>query len=281
MVMAQNLPVFSITEPAKACLPGRDSLGNKATFGKVLVVGGGFGMAGAVLLCAKAAYRAGAGMVKILSVPENRIILQTGLPEAMFGTWPEAESAFAWADVVILGPGLGRGEAAKEVFAACLKTCQLPMVIDADGLYFLAREKELKATFCKTPHTAVLTPHVGELAGLLACSPSAIKADPIGCAYRAACQFEATLLSKDAVSYICQAGEAVCKNTSGNSGMATAGSGDVLAGIVGAFLAQGLNPYEAACKGAYVHGAAGSVMAAKIGEHALLAGDIIEGLCRL
>ena len=277
--------VYAYDEPVSALLPKRPAMGNKGTFGKVLVIAGDVDMAGACVLCAKAAYRSGCGMVKIITKPENREIIQKTLPEAMLfsmeydnrNDYPKVLESIKWADSIVIGPGMGRNEKAHALLEYCISNAGIPMVIDADALWLLAKYPNLKEKLADRQF--VLTPHIGEFAGLTGQTVPDIKKD----LYSAACQYtkemEGTLVLKDAATLICDKRHSYqIINTVGNDGMATAGSGDVLAGIIGSLMARGMNPFESAGVGVYWHGLAGDIAAEKNGKNALMANDIIEYL---
>lgn len=285
--------MFYLDEPAKELLPRRKKSGNKGTFGKALIIAGSEKMAGALILCARAAYASGAGMVKTLTTPDNRELIQQTLPEALFGSAAEpreVEESLAWCNVIGIGPGLGQSEGAKEVFLKALTGSVSPMVIDADALNLLAKYPEVSEEVKRQSQSGrvmIMTPHLGELKRVyqsLYCEEGEdfweeLRVRPWIYARAVADAFRATVVAKDARSCILSAErEEICLNVSGNSGMATAGSGDVLAGILTALLCQGLGPFEAACRGARLHGLAGDYAAGKVGEHGLLAGDLIEAI---
>ncbi len=265
-------------------LPKRDGAGNKGTFGKVLLVAGSVNMAGAAVLAARAAYRAGAGMVKVITPPENRIILQQAVPEALLGTGEDLETGMEWADVVAIGPGLGRSAEALDCLEQVIRQGAKPLLVDADGLNLLSECQELRNLLAKQGRQGraiVLTPHVGELARLLGRSVAACKRDLSSAGGALAAGLNAVVVAKDARTFICKEGHGTCVNLSGNSGMATAGSGDVLTGIVAALLAQGMESFEAAAVGAYAHGQAGDYVAARVGPYACTAGDMAEAAGRI
>lgn len=269
--------LYAYDEPEKALLPERAAEGNKGTFGKILLAAGSVNMAGAAVLAAKAAYRAGAGMVKVISPPENRIILQQSVPEALFGVPEEMEAGLEWADVIAVGPGIGRGKGAEESLEKAVRLSGKPLLADADGLNILAENQELRTVLAAQGakgREIILTPHAGELARLMRKELSACKADLLACAHSLAAECHAVVAAKDARTFICGEMGRACVNLSGSSGMATAGSGDVLSGIVSALLAQGMKAFDAAAVGAYVHGRAGERAAQALGERACMAGDL-------
>ncbi len=265
-------------EPVKKLLPERDRAGNKSTFGKVLLAAGSVNMAGAAVLAAKAAYRTGAGMVKVITPEGNRIIVQSSVPEALFGTEKELVRSLVWADVIAAGPGLSTGESA----LACLKTViyesSLPLVADADALNLLAGDEVLAEAIAAQGaegRAVILTPHVGELSRLLSRSIAELKENLPAAAQELAEKYHAVAVVKDASSIVCD-GKRFCIHPGGNSGMATAGSGDVLTGIIAALLGQGMEPFAAASAGVCLHQAAGRKAAERFGEHGMTAGDIAE-----
>lgn len=270
--------MFALDEAPEELLPERCPWGNKGTFGKVLLVAGSVGMAGAAVLAARAAYRAGAGMVRVITPAENREIIQVSVPEALTGTEEELTSYFDWADVIAVGPGLGKGTAARRMLADVLSGSSLPLLIDGDGLNLLAENPDMRKIVAEQGaggRSIVLTPHVGELARLLGKKIPEIQENVAGCGRNLATELQTVVAAKDARTYICKKGEPVCVNLSGNSGLATAGSGDVLAGIIAGLMAQGMSDYRAVCAGAYIHGCMGDRAASECGEHACMAGDIM------
>lgn len=272
--------MFCYTEEASALLPQRAPDGNKGTFGKVLIAAGSVNMAGAAILCAESCIRSGTGMVKVVSPRENRIILQTAVPEALYADHLENE-AFGWPDVLTVGPGLGQSKEAEELLEAFITESRLPLVIDADGLNLLSGCPKLRR--CLAEQTAegrkvVLTPHVGELARLTGQTIAEIKEDPVKIGMNLAKELHCIVVCKDARTLICCQDHPVCINLSGDSGMATAGSGDVLTGLIAGLLAQGMDAWEGACIGVYLHGKAGEAAAGRYGSHFVKASDLIETL---
>lgn len=271
--------MYAYDESLRALLPGRDSGGNKGTFGKVLLAAGSVNMAGAAVLAARACYRTGAGMVKVVTCPENRAVLQQAVPEALLGVYGDLEAGMEWADVIAVGPGLGKGGEALACLEQAVRGSEKPLLVDADGLNLLSEQGELASVLAaqgEAGRAIVLTPHVGELARLLGCSIEDCKADLPAAASALAAGLHAVVAAKDARTFICKTGREICVNLTGNNGMATAGSGDVLTGIIAALLAQGMDDFRAAAVGAYVHGTAGDRVAAQRGVYACMAGDMAE-----
>lgn len=277
--------VYTFHGRVKDGLPERDGGGNKGTFGKVLVIAGSVNMSGACELCAKSVYRIGAGMVKVITPEENRKIIQTNVPEALVATYSADESYAglsedaAWADCIVAGPGIGKGEAAGSMIGQLLSETEKPLVLDADALNLLSESCGLKAMLKRRKGAVILTPHVAECARLYGCSPAEIKRGLLTKPKELAEMWNCVVVCKDARTVVASPlDSSVYLNTSGNDGMATAGSGDVLAGIIAGLLAQGAAPGQAAAMGVYIHGLAGDRAAADTGKYAVMAGDLTEQL---
>lgn len=279
--------VFSYTERDLSRMPARPSASHKGSFGKVLCVCGSVGMSGAAYFAARAAYRVGAGLVRVLTAEENRAILQTLLPEAMVSVYDGSEpnvlrDAVEWADVLVIGCGLGTSAAARALLSDTLRLRgERPTVIDADGLNLLARNPSL----IKYAKGAVLTPHVGEMSRLCGRTAEELLADPARAAYDLARRHGVICVLKSHRTAVSDGGERLYANTSGNSGLATGGSGDVLAGVIGGILAQSRRgertAMEAACLGAYIHGLCGDEAARALSEYSVMASDLLEALPRV
>ncbi len=276
---------FSYSERDLCRIPPRPAESHKGTFGRVLCVAGSRGMCGAAYLAAKAAYRVGAGLVRILTVKENLPILQTLLPEAIVTTYdgeaPEADviaEAEAWADVLVIGCGMGISRASRSVLSTLLRLSRKPKVLDADALNLLGRNPSL----LKYARGAILTPHPLEASRLCGLGVAEILAEPEEIAYRMAKKYGVICAIKTHHTAVSDGGSFLYRNASGNSGMATGGSGDVLAGIIGGLLAQArstdLSPFTLACLGVYVHGLCGDVAAKRLTEYAVMASDLIDAL---
>ena len=264
-------------------LSKRKAHSNKGTYGKLLVIAGSVGMAGAAILASKAAYRSGAGLVRVFTREENRMVLQGANPEAIITSYQGdlvynhqvLEDCVAWADAIVLGPGLGCDEVAEAIVTYISKINNIPIVMDADALNMIAKQPD---TYLLDGGNKILTPHLGEMARLNHCGVADIQNDLIGVATDMVQRFGVTCVLKDFHTVIaCWDGD-LYLNLSGNNGMATAGSGDVLAGIIGGLLAQGLTLKQAATAGVFLHGLAGDFIATKTGLHAMMANDLIDGL---
>lgn len=272
---------FNYDKIALSMLPERPARSNKGTFGQVAVVGGSVGMSGAAYFAAKAAYRTGCGLVRIISPRENRAIYQTQLPEAVLSIYDndapderDIKNAVCRASAIVLGVGLGTTDTAKKLLIYTLESANCPIVIDADGLNILAADKELLR---KLPKGTVITPHAGEMSRLTGLPIAAVLDDIPSVSERFAEEYGVICVMKDSNTAVSD-GERTMVNDSGNSGMATGGSGDVLSGIIASLLAQGTAPFEAAALGVYIHGLAGDIAAKSLSEYSVMASDIIDAI---
>lgn len=281
-------------------MPSRPAYSNKGTFGKVVVAAGSRSMAGAAYFAACAAYRTGAGLVRIVTPECNREILQTKLPEAMLSLYGEdsdfsglAEELSRWADALVIGPGLGKSRAAKCLTDAFCRELSgqgasaPPSVWDADALNLLA--EEMDEAHCSTlterkaflerslPAGAVLTPHPGELSRLLSLPVEEITAGFRQTAEELSRDSRLVFVLKDAVT-LAASGQELFINTTGNNGMATGGSGDALCGVIAALLAAGKEPFGAAALGVFLHGAAGDKAALKTGYAPLMVRELLDAI---
>jgi NAD(P)H-hydrate epimerase len=253
-------------------LPRRRRASHKGSFGHVLVVGGGPGMPGAVRLAGEAALRAGAGLVTVAVAPENVAAISAGCPELIVAALDMAQfrDLLARADVVAIGPGLGRSAWAWEVLGATV-ACGKPLVVDADALNILAEEPSLRAA------NWVLTPHPGEAARLLGTDTEAVQGDRLAALGKLCAQYGGTVVLKGSGTLVGRSGETPQLCERGNPGMASAGMGDVLTGVIAGILAQTGDPLVAARVGVLVHALAGD-SAARSGERGLMARDVIGEL---
>ena len=262
-----------------ALLPARRRTANKGTYGRLLLIAGTRNMAGAACLAGRAAYRSGCGLVCVYSHEENRVILQTSLPEALYApSTDRLEHWLDWADAVAVGPGMGQSERSLEVLTQVLRQWAGPLVLDADALNLMAAHPELTA---ENAASAIITPHPGEMARLLNSSDpegvqiSDIVSRPVDVARQYAARTGYVTVLKGARTVISD-GEETYLNLTGNEGMATGGSGDVLTGIIGSFLAQGMGALDAARTGVLTHGVAGDEAAKILGTRSVTAGDIAD-----
>ncbi len=262
-------------------MPSRDPDANKGTFGKLLIVAGSPCMAGAAYLSALAAYRTGAGLVRIFTHEDNRVILQMLIPEAVMTTYKEGEDpefilseAVAQSDAVLVGPGLSTSKQAHKILKTVLKCAPEKLVIDADGLNLISKSSVLRN---KIPTNAILTPHLGEMSRLTGSPVIEIKAQKPEFSAELATKLGCICVLKDSVTAVSD-GKECYVNQTGNAGMAKAGSGDVLAGIIGSLLAQGIPHFDCAKLGVFLHGKAGDKATENRSDHSLLARDIAENI---
>lgn len=267
-------------------MPKRRPCSNKGTYGHVLVIAGTRNMSGAAFFSGKAAAVTGCGLVKIFTHSDNRIILQQQFPEAILETWNEEELSgngfsakleknLRWADAVVLGPGLGTGEAAGHILKGVLKLAVSPVILDADALNLLSKTPKALKDFSGK---AIVTPHLGEMARLIGQDVQEIRRNIANIAGNYAKEYDVICVCKDARTVTALPGGVYYINTSGNQGMATAGAGDVLTGVLAGLIAQGMEPEEAAPFGVFLHGLAGDAMQKETGCYGMLATDIIEGI---
>lgn len=248
---------------------------NKGDHGRLLVIGGDHGTAGAIRMTGEAALRTGAGLVRILTRAENIAPIITARPELMVQelTAASLEQSLEWADVVAIGPGLGQQDWGKKALQK-VENFRKPMLWDADALNLLAINPDKR-------HNRILTPHPGEAARLLNCSVADIESDRLLAAQRLAERYDGVVVLKGAGTVVASREGALGIVDAGNAGMASGGMGDVLTGIISALLAQKFNLYDAACAGAVAHGAAAEKLAQQYGTRGMLATDLFTTLLRV
>jgi len=261
-------------------LPRRLRNTHKGSYGWLLGVGSDFGMSGAIRLCGEAALRGGAGKVTLVTRPDHAGLINIACPELMvrgLDGGPEFEALLEDCDALATGTGLGHSAWSQEMLTACLRA-PLPMVVDADGLNLLAERLAAGDRSDLPAGRWVLTPHPAEAGRLLDCPTARIQQDRVGSAQRLAQHCNTVVVLKGCGTVIAdpRGRYAICPL--GNPGMATAGTGDVLTGVIGALLAQGLDCWDAACAGVVAHARAGDLAAAATGERGLLASDITRQL---
>ncbi len=277
----QSLPeIYHVEKTDLGRIPKRPNYSNKGTFGKILVIAGSRDISGAAYLCAKAAFRCGAGLVRILTTKENREVLQRLLPEAIVNVYDYENfdekilrASLAWCNVAAIGPGFGTGDVQKKMIQEVLQA-KLPTVVDADGLNNIAEEKTLKEKLHKD---VIITPHLGEMSRLIDTDIKTLQETLLQSAKKACTEFDCICILKDARTVIAQK-DSVCINLTGNHGMASAGSGDVLTGILAGLIGVGTKQTDAAVLGPYIHGLAGDIAAEKQGKTGMMAEDIIDAL---
>jgi ADP-dependent NAD(P)H-hydrate dehydratase len=281
--MLSSMPSVEIITNVTPLAP-RPKQSNKGDFGKVFVVAGSRGMSGAAILCASAALRGGAGLVRV-AVPEGILpIVATGNPCYMTAPMqqdergklatealPDLTTLVKENDVLAIGPGLGRGAGVPQIVGQLLAYAEIPVVLDADGLnaivgqiYRITNRKAL----------SILTPHPGEFARLLGVDVATVQANRQELAQRFAFEHRVILVLKGHGTLVTD-GRKLYANATGNPGMATGGTGDVLTGLIAALVGQGLEAFAAAQLGVYLHGLAGDLACEALGETSLIASDLL------
>ena len=278
--------ILVTSEQVANALPPRRASSHKGTYGHAGILAGSVGKTGAAALAARAALRMGTGLVTVAIPSSVNDILEAKLLEAMTMPLPETKArtlarsgfdrvlAFMQARTAIaIGPGLSTHPETVELIQSLMKHLDRPTVLDADALNALASRASL-LTECKTP--PILTPHPGEMARLeVEATSQSVNADRIGTAKRFARERGVFLVLKGARTVIARSDGLLAICPTGNPGMATAGTGDVLTGMIVGLLAQGVQSWEAACAATYLHGAAGDLAAQQLGQASMLAGDLI------
>jgi NAD(P)H-hydrate epimerase len=273
---------YTVVEEAevRSMLLGRDPFSHKGQMGHALLVAGSYGMAGAAILSARACLRSGVGKVTIHTPKKNREILQIAVPEAVLQFDPE-ETIFSEAvdtedfQALGIGPGIGQSETTAIPMITQLRRATCPIVADADAINILGSHRAWQQ---QLPKGIILTPHVKEFDRME--GPSADSYERLTKARHLAERIQGYVIIKGHYTAICMPDGHVVFNSTGNAGMATAGSGDVLTGIITALLARGYHQKEACIVGVYLHGLAGDLAARDLGEESLIAEDIIRYLSR-
>lgn len=276
-------------ELIESLLPVRKPDGHKGDFGKLFILAGSTGLTGAAALAAEASARSGLGLVTVGCPASVNQILEIKLTEAMTVPLPdvgkkgalavrglgEIKKEIALRDAVAIGPGIGRHHETFELIRRLTAQLSKPAVIDADGLNAFAKDRDA----LRGEHPGlVLTPHPGEFARLIDEEIPSDREELFNLVRKYASEYHAVIVLKGSPTIVADTDGQIYLNPTGNNGMATGGTGDVLTGMIGSFLAQGLSPREAALCGVYLHGLAGDLAAGEIGYRSLLAGDLIDFL---
>ncbi|BCA54997.1 Bifunctional NAD(P)H-hydrate repair enzyme Nnr [Nitrospira sp. KM1] len=278
---------FLITQDAASQgVPFRSLSSHKGTFGHAGIIAGSVGKTGAAALTAQAALRMGTGLVTVATPSSINDVLEAKLLEVMTVPLPEtsartlARSAFKRLesfikarDAIAIGPGLSTHEETRGLIQELVPKLDRPSVLDADALNAVAGRSTLLKQ-CKVP--PVLTPHPGEMARLSGSTVQSVNADRIGTARRFAAEFGCIMVLKGARTVLSRHDGTIAICPTGNPGMATAGTGDVLTGMIAGLLAQGIEPWQGACSAVYFHGLAGDLASAKLGQAGMLAGDLLD-----
>ena len=267
-------------------LPQRKSRSHKGLYGHLLSVCGSTYMSGAAILAGSSAYRVGTGLVEALVPSSIRTVIQERVPEAILYSYePTMDNDMSFlpellkkSTAVMAGPGLSTQDYAMKLLKRLVEIMprDVVLVLDADALNLLSADEELKEMVCARHGNTILTPHLGEASRLTGWSVRRIMEDPIDAAKLLSEKYHSIAVLKDAMTLVSEPGGRMFYNTTGNNGMSTAGSGDVLSGMIGGLVAQGMRAFEAACCGVYLHGAAGDLAREDKGAYAMMASDIID-----
>ena len=269
-------------------MPHRKADTHKGSFGHVFVLAGSLGLTGAAYLSSQAAIRSGSGLVTC-GIPESlNAIMEIKLLEVMTLPLPETKDrSFACSalekilkfseqiNCLALGPGISRNKETQRLSREVIKKINTPLVLDADGIIAIA---EIPDILKKRKSPSVLTPHPGEMARLLGKATAYVQGNRVSVAQKFAKKYKSIVVLKGYRTVVTSPGGETYVNETGNSGMSTAGAGDVLTGMIASFIGQGMEPYSASVIGVYLHGKAGDLAARDIGQFGMIAGDILKKL---
>lgn len=288
IISSLQLNVITAKDIAPLLAP-RPPDSNKGLYGHVLVVGGSLGKAGAAAMAGMSALRAGAGLATVATAKSALPTVAGFYPELMTEPLPETAAGTIATEaglridellkamtVLALGPGISRDPHITTLVRSLVQNQKLPMVVDADGLNaFQGHTQEMNGKGC----TLVITPHPGEMARLAGCSTADVQKDRLAVARQFAREHDVTVVLKGYRTLVVQPDGQAWVNTTGNPGMSTGGTGDILTGMVAAMLAQHpKDPLLAVCAAVHLHGLAGDVMRERVGEHSMVATDLLRGL---
>ena len=254
-------------------IPDRLKASNKGSYGTVMVIAGSENMSGAAIMCAKAVYRCGAGIVKVITHKKSMDIIRNNIYEAIVEDY-EGDVQVSDKDIIVIGPGLSVCEKSRDLVKKVL-TSKCKAVIDADGLNVISQNREL---LTELHENVIITPHIKEMSRLCNSQVSHIRENIVSVSREFSEKYKCVTIIKDATTVISDSSGNVTVNMSGNSGMSTGGSGDVLAGIIGGMLSQKIPVYQSACVGVYLHGLAGDVARDELTEYSMMASDIINAI---
>ncbi len=274
MINAQEHEAHSLVQSMfQPALPSRDIEAHKGIFGSVAIIGGDTGMVGALLLAARAALLIGAGRVYAAALAINAPSVDLTHPEIMLRE-PSELASLSQLNCVVIGPGLGQSNVALELLKYWLKR-DVPMLLDADALNLIAAHPYLTKLIKSHTAATIITPHVGEAARLLKSDIAYIQANRTKVALELAKKLNASCVLKGAGTVCAHYDDSWFVNTTGNPGLASGGTGDVLSGIIGGLIAQGLSGFDAAKLGVYIHGAAADSLVSKgIGSVGMTASEV-------
>jgi NAD(P)H-hydrate epimerase len=292
-IFEKEKSTFELLESSfvKEKLPKRELNVHKGSVGKLLIIGGSRGYTGAVLLAAYSSLRTGVGLVTVGIPASLSSIIETKLVEAIKLPLPETKdnsislsaeknilNALANHDVLAIGPGLGRNKETWQLVRKIIDKTDKPTIVDADGLNAIAQDVEILSKIKSKRLKLILTPHPGEMARLINSTQDVVQTRRVDFAKEFAQKYNVILVLKGFHTVIASPLGLVSINPTGNPGMATAGMGDVLTGMISSLVAQGMDLYDAACCGVYLHGLAGDIAKEKYTEYGLIASDVIESI---
>jgi ADP-dependent NAD(P)H-hydrate dehydratase / NAD(P)H-hydrate epimerase len=284
---AESTIAYITVDGVKTVLPKRPMISNKGSFGKVMVVAGSPRYTGAAYLACSGAMRAGAGLVTAVVSPEIQQILAAKLNETTFLPLPEddgqdaaeiIEQEISSYQVLLAGPGLGQSEAAANLVKKIIfsnRHHKLRIILDADALNILAKEGAAEEVWQRITGDVILTPHPGEMSRMIGITVEKIQSNRIGTASRKAAEWNKVIVLKGAYTVIAAPDSKVAVSPFANPGLASAGTGDVLAGIISGLAAQGIPLFDAAVAGVYIHGTAGEMVTCNIGDTGMIASDLL------
>jgi NAD(P)H-hydrate epimerase len=266
-------------------MPVRKEMSHKGSYGKILIIAGTHNMIGAAIMSTLAAYRCGAGLVKTFTDKNASTVISSCVPEAIVESYSRENDMLLqedrkklidmikWADTVAIGPGLSNDSITRELLEIVITNCEKTVVIDADGINALAKDLDI---LNNKKSQIIITPHIGEMARLTNYNISTISNNTLTVAKEFSKEYDVICVLKSARTIVATPNEEIMINVYGNAGMATAGSGDVLTGIIVSLLGQRVELLNAAKLGVYIHSKAGDKAKNKLGEYSLIANDIIE-----
>ena len=282
-----NYTHFSFDSFPIDILPKRKERSSKGDYGRVLCICGSVGMAGAAYLCAKACYRVGAGLVEIFTPEENRAVLQISLPEAIITAYTEENmselllASIKKADCIAVGCGLSVTPLSRSLLSTLLRLLEeisikkIPLILDADALNLISKNP----SFLKYVSGSIITPHMLEFSRLSGIPVNEVLDTPERLALNYARKNSLICVLKDHNTIVSDGSERIYINNTGNNGMSTAGSGDVLTGIIAGLVAQSRNAsLDIAALGVYIHGLCGDIAARQLSQYSLMASDLIDAL---
>lgn len=263
-------------------IPKRKPFAHKGTYGRILIIAGSVGMSGAAYLCALSAYRSGVGLIYIFTAKENREILQTSIPEAIVIPYDKDDfdedilsEHIAKADLIILGPGIGTDEVAQELVETVLSESYVPMIVDADAINIIAQNPHLQRYYTEN---IILTPHIKEMARLIGQTVEYVQENmmEVACQYHE--EYGVGIILKSHQTVIVGRDDVVYLHNIATPALAKAGSGDILTGILAGMLCIGADEEKALALAVYIHARAAKISAKKLGDHGVIARDIIANI---